>query len=145
MKKDFTRDYAASAFRMWAREGRPTYIEATEKIKKSAVERAGNVSPLKALIYADDEVDRHSAMLCDILACEETFAALDRYEKHISDAVAAVYMAEPTRELRANDISSRVIRYSLKAHICERQVYRYLRQARELFCAYRGLRICDGE
>lgn len=143
MKKDFTRDYATAAFRMWAKHGCPTYDEIEEKIKKQAIARAGNVSPLKALAFADAEINKRSAMLCDIMACEKTFAVLDEHRKYISDAVRAVYMTEPGEELRTNDITSRVVKYSMKSHVCERQIYRYLRFARELFCGFRGLRIDD--
>lgn len=141
MKKDFTRDYATAAFRMWARQGCPTYNEAVAKIKKRALARAGNVEPLKALAFAEAEVDNRSAELCDIMACEETFAVLDRNRKYISNAVREVYMVDPAHEPRRGDISARVSYYARKIYASEAQVYRWLRHARELFCAFRGLRI----
>lgn len=145
MKKDFTRDYATSAFRMWARNGCPTYDEAVKKIKKKAIQRAGAVDPQKALAYAEAEVDKRSGELCDILACERTFAVLDDSRKYIADAVREVYMVDPFREPHRNELSGRVLKYAIDCPASEIQVYRWLRYARELFCAFRGLRISDNE
>lgn len=143
MRKDFTRDYATAAFRLWASMGCPTYEEALAEIKKRALARAGNVDPLKALAYAEAEIDKRSAELCDIMACEETFAVLDENRKYISNAVREVYMIDPAREVRSGELSARVRRYARIVPASERQVYRWLSQARKLFCAFRGLRIDD--
>lgn len=145
MRKDFTRDYATAAFRLWASMGCPTYEEALAEIEKRALARAGNVDPLKALAYAEAEIDKRSAELCDIMACEETFAVLDENRKYISNAVREVYMIDPAREVRSGDISARVKCYARNTYVSEVQVYRWLRYARELFCAFRGLRLSDGE
>lgn len=143
VKKDFTRDYATSAFRMWARIGCPTYDEAVERIKRRALARAGTVEPLKALAFAEAEIDKRSAELCDVLACERTFAVLDENRKYISNAVREVYMVDPQREPNKGELSARVLRYAINTPASEMQVYRWLRYARELFCAFRGLRVSD--
>lgn len=146
MKKDFTRDYATSAFRMWARHGCPTYDEAVDKIKSRAMSQAGDVDRLKKIAFAESEVEKRTALLCDVLACERTFISLEGHgKKHVCDAVRAVYMVDPWREARRGELTSRVIRYSMRAHISESQVYRYLREARLFFCGLRGLRISDEE
>ena len=127
MIKDFTRDYATAAFRMWASMGCPSYETAAEQLKKK--ENAQDVLRGK-----------HSAELYDILACEETFAVLDKNRKYISNAVREVYMIDPTHEPKRGEVTARVLRYALEVPASEVQVYRWLRSARELFCEFRGLR-----
>ena len=99
MKKDFIRDYATAAFVYWARHGCPTYDEAAERIRARALRRAQGIDPAKALVYADAEVDKAAAGLCDIMACSETFRVLEDSGKGlVCDAVRAVYMVEPWKK-----------------------------------------------
>lgn len=146
MKKDFVRDYATAAFVYWARHGCPTFKEASERIRAKAIRRAQGSDPALALIYADAEVDKAAAGLCDIMACAETFRVLEESGKGlVCDAVRAVYMAEPWKEPQQHDISSRVLKFALKVPLSERQVWYYLDEARKTFAIMRGLRVEEDE
>ena len=114
MKKEAYRDYATEAFRIWAAWGCPSY---------------------------DEAVERKSALLCDILACEKCFELLREDKKYICDAIKDIYMHEPWRTARRNEIARRVLRFSIDNAVSERQVYRWLKNARDLFAGLRGLRI----
>ena len=141
MKKEAYRDYATEAFRIWAAWGCPSYDEAVERIRASAIKRAGESDPANILAYADAEVERKSALLCDILACEKCFELLREDKKYICDAIKDIYMHEPWRTARRNEIARRVLRFSIDNAVSERQVYRWLKNARDLFAGLRGLRI----
>ncbi len=144
MKKDFNRDYATAAFRLWALRGCPTYEQEAERIKVSAYEKAKGADPAKVMAFAEAELDKRGAELCDIMACAETFRILDENGKElICEAVKAVYMVEPWREPRRDEISKRVLRFAIETPASERQVYRWLTQARNLFALSRGLRVED--
>lgn len=146
MKRDGNRDYATSAFRYWARHGCPTYEEAVERIRKRAVDRAGDADPAAIVAFADAELERASAELCDVLACAWVFDTLrERGREIVCDAVRAVYMVEPWREPKLNDIKMRVIAFTHEAYVSERTVYYYLRLARDLFASVRGLRIGESD
>ena len=146
MKKDEVRDYATAAFRFWARHGCPTYEEAAERIRQRALRKARGSDPAKALAYAEAEVEKASAGLCDIMACSQVFETLTETGRGvICDAVRAVYMVDPWRAPKRGELSRRVLAFAYETPLSERQVYLYLRQARELFALARGLRIDDGE
>lgn len=142
MRKDNIRDYATEAFRFWARHGCPSYEEAVERIKRRAINRAFGIDPEKALIYAEAEVEKASAGLCDIMACSQVFTTLDDTGRGlVCEAVRAVYMTEPWKIPKRGELSARVLAFALEIPLSERQVYQYLKQARELFAAVRGLRL----
>jgi len=144
MKKDHVRDYATAAFVYWARHGCPNYEEAAERIREKAIRRAQGIDPAKALVYADAEVDKASAGLCDIMACSETFRILEESGKGlVCDAVRAVYMAEPWKNPERHEISGRVLKFALRVPLSERQVWYYLDEARKTFAIMRGLRVED--
>lgn len=142
MKKDFIRDYATEAFVYWARHGCPSYDEAVERVRARALRRAYGSDPQRASAYADAEVDKAAAGLCDIMACAETFRILDNTGKGlVCDAVRAVYMVEPWKKPKQQDISSRVFKFAMKVPLSERQVWYYLDEARKTFALMRGLRV----
>ena len=143
MKKEIYRDYATAAFRRWAELGCPDYDKAVEMIRKKAIMRAGNINPEKAIEYADAEVDKQSALLCDILACSQCFEMLGKRKKYICDAVKEVYMSQAEKGLKRKEITYRVTRYSIDNNISESQIYRWLHEARALFAGLRGLNIGD--
>lgn len=145
MKKEAYRDYATEAFRTWAAWGRPSYDDAVERIRAGAIKRAGSIDPAKVIAFADAEVERRSALLCDMLACEKCFELLSEQKKCVSEAVMEIYMSEPNRNLRRNEITCRVLRFAIEHSVSERLVYNWLKEARDLFAGLRGLRIDDGE
>lgn len=146
MKKDYIRDYATEAYVYWARHGCPTYDEAIERIRNRAIRRAQGIDQVKAIAYAEAEVDKAAAGLCDIMACSEAFRVLEAGGKGlVCDAVRAVYMVEPWKKPQQHDISSRVLKFALKVPLSERQVWYYLEEARKNFAIMRGLRVGDEE
>lgn len=144
MKKDFIRDYATEAYIYWARHGCPSYQEAVERIRSAALRKAYAADPQKASAYADAEVDKASAGLCDILACAEAFRILRESGKGlVCDAVKAVYMHDPWKKPKQHEISGRVVKFAMNAHVSERQVWYYLDEARKTFALMRGLRVSE--
>jgi len=115
------RDRATEAFRRWARAGCPT----PEQIRE---EKAGH------------EVAE------DFRACAAVFAALERERRRgrensaageIMIAVREVYMEEPFRRLRWQEVSLRVRAVSTEHYVSERQVYNWLARARRMWLMYR--------
>lgn len=145
MQKDNVRDYATSAFRLYAAMGRPTYDEATQDIYNKAIADCGLKDPEMAVSIAEAAVNQASPLLLDILAAEKTLDILERGGKaHIVRAVEDVYFVQPTQPLRRGDITARVNRHSIMTPTSVPSVYRCLKEARMLFAAIRGLRLPAG-
>ena len=141
MTKDPTRDYTTAAFRLYSALGCPTYDKPRDDIYKQELKRRELLNPEIAIKQAEIAVAEHEPMLLDILSVQRTLELLLRGEKqHIIAAVKAVYFPEPTRPLRRGDISDRVRRFSLSVPTDERTVYRWLKEARIMCAALRGLR-----
>lgn len=147
MKKDFTRDYVTEAFRLYAKLGSPTYEQARQKIYEEELNRISSfVPPDEAVICAERATEKQTPFLLDIMAVDKTIELLERGEKaYIIGAVKAVYFAYPQQPIRKGDISDRVRRYSLQCPTDERTVYRWLKEARLLCAAVRGLRIAEAD
>lgn len=146
MKKDFTRDYATEAFRMYAAMNKPTYKEAAKMIYDKALKECEFQNPELANLAAESAVTKATPTLLDIMAVEKTISILQSGNKsHIAKAVSDVYFTQPTLPLRRGDISARVRRHSLEAFSSERNIYLWLKEARLLFAALRGLRISEAD
>lgn len=146
MKKDFTRDYATEAFRLYAAMGKPTYEQARAAVYEAELLKRNSLNPAIAVEQAEIAVGKKEAMLLDILAVDKTIEILERGEKpHIVAAIKEVYFTYPLQPLRKGDISGRVRHYSLLCPTDERTVYRWLKEARLLCAAVRGLRITDAD
>ena len=146
MKKDFTRDYATEAFRMYAAMNKPTYDEAVKIIYNKALKECEFKNPELANLAAESAVTNATPLLLDIMAVEKTISILRNGNKsHIADAVSDVYFTQPTLPLRRGDISARVRRHSLEYFASERNIYLWLKEARLLFAALRGLRISEAD
>lgn len=140
MKKDNVRDYVTAAFRYWALLGCPSYDEAKGAIKKSALSKARGSKAAKA--YADAEINKKIGELEDVRACEEAFKALEASGRgHVCQAVKEIYMVNPNRPIHKNELSGRVVRFSMDHYYSERQVYYFLHEACLEFAYKRGLRI----
>lgn len=145
MKKDFIRDYATAAFRLYAALGKPSYDTASQRVYNKAIAKYERMNPAIAVSQAEIAVANSTPVLLDILAVNETLAMLDKGGKlYICRALQAVYFIQPNKPLRKGDISARVLRYALCVPTDERTVYRWLKEGRDLFAALRGLRIDDG-
>lgn len=142
MKKDFTRDYATEAFRLYAAMGKPTYDEAKQIIYNKALSDCEFKEPEVATQTAEIAVEKATPLLLDILAVEKTIDILTRGGKtHIVRAVEDVYFVQPKLPIRRGDITARARRHSIITPTSMPSVYRYLKEARMLFAAVRGLRL----
>ena len=153
-KKDFSRDYVTEAFRFYARCGKPTndelkqsiFNDALESIEREYSEVKGGISKPteQAVIYADREVERRKAELLDILAVQHVLWKLQEYKKDFAVKILKeVYFVDADKELEKGDIERRVVKAAIEIPMSERQIYRYLRLARMLFCEERGIRYKD--
>lgn len=144
MIKDPTRDYITAAFRLYASLGCPTYEQLRADIYADKLKRCELLNPEIAVKQAELAVTEQEPMLLDVLAVERTLELLSRGEKQqVAAAVKAVYFPDPTLPLRRGDISARVSNFSLTFPAEERTVYRWLKEARLLCAAVRGLRISE--
>lgn len=146
MKKDHIRDYATEAFRYYASLGRPTYEELKKFYYKKAMdeyvkghERGSLVSkPTEnQIIYAENRLQEKMAELQDILAVERTLKQLHDFE---TEAIETVYFVNPSKPIKKNEISERVLSCSNDLYCDVRSIYRYLSKARMIFAYERGLR-----
>lgn len=112
---------ATEAFRRWARAGCPE----PEQIRT-------------------DRVGHEAAE--DFRACAAVFAVLDKESRRgrannpaeeIVRAVRCVYMEEPFRRLRRQEVSLRVRALALERYVSEREVYYWLAKARAMWWKYR--------
>ncbi len=143
MLKDKTRDYATAAFRMYAALGRPQYDELKKKIYETAL-LDKDTEPSKAVIKANAELENKTPLLLDVLAVEKTLEMLTRGKKeHIVSAVEQIYFTYPEEPLGKNAVISKVRRFCYDYGASERTVFYWLKEARLLFSAIRGLRIDD--
>lgn len=113
------RDRATEAFRRWARAGKPGF---------DAIREDGS------------DTER------DFRACASVFAMLSRDEiwerknspsAEIRRAIEQIYMVEPFRALRKQEVSLRVRRLATDRYVSERQVYAWLAKARSLWWKFR--------
>lgn len=150
--KDYLRDYATAAFRFYAKNGKSAekfkqriYIEALDKIRKKEIRvRDGISKPTEnALIKAEMAVNERISEILDMEAVDKTLAELEGRgrKRHIINALEIVYFKECQNELEVGDIKNRVIKASNEMFVSERNMYRWLKQARDLFSYHRGLRI----
>lgn len=145
-KKEFTRDYVTQIFRMWAAAGMPTYEEAREQMYNAELEKRASMDTETAIMQAKIATEKKMPYLLDIMAAEKTLELLEQGGKRaIIDAVKAVYCARPLQPLRRGDITDRVRLFSLEYPVDARTVYHWLKEARLLCAAVRGLRIADEE
>lgn len=146
MKKDFTRDYATEAFRLYAAMGKPTYEQARAAIYEAELLKRNSFDPATAIQQAETAVEKNTPYLLDMLAVNKTMELLSQGKKeYIVAAVKAVYFAYPQHQLHKGDISDRVRQFSLTCPTDERTAYRWLKEACLLCAAVRGLRISDAD
>ena len=126
--------------------GCPSYERAREIAYEKELEKRRLAPPDLAIAQAEKAVERQTPMLLDVLAVESTLSLLDKGEKgNIIAAVKAVYFVNPSSPLRRGDISNRVRRFAITYPTDERTAYRWLKYARLLCAAVRGLRISDAD
>lgn len=160
--KDYTRDYATAAFRFYAENGKSSekyrkkiYDEALENMSKSEGNTGVSKPTEAAIMAAEKAVNDKLAELKDMEAVELTLAELQattsfsensirksRCERrNIVQAIEIVYFKDPEKELEKGDIHNRVHTAELFIPASESSIYRWLKQARQLFSEKRGLRL----
>lgn len=146
MIKDNIRDYATDAFRYWASVGCPTYEEAIARIvKKAESEAVGQPEGTRAA-FVDARLNKHMGELGDIRACNECFEYMKAHGKEcVCSAVREVYMVCPRKRPARGELSGRVLRFAIDNYYGEAQVYRFLREACEVFAEKRALRFGNNE
>lgn len=146
--RDYLRDYATAAFIFYARNGmsaekykKKLYIEVLESQKKNEGGSGGISKPTEsAIIAAEREVNSKIAEIMDMEAVEKVIAELDVRKRHdIIQAIEYVYFNNCNE--KSEDIKARVHNAETYIPASERSIYRWLRQARDLFAIERGLRI----
>lgn len=143
MKKDHLRDYITEAFRLYARLECRSY----EQVKQLIYDNKLDISligrdPTSQMILGENAIKHSEPMLLDILAVERTLELLEIGEKqHIARAVRDVYFVQPFKPLHKGDITDRVRWVSASEPVSEKQVYQWLKYARLLCAAVRGLRL----
>ncbi|MCL2512364.1 MAG: hypothetical protein FWF08_00565 [Oscillospiraceae bacterium] len=80
------------------------------------------------------------AEISDIMAVQKTLRALEN-KPEVLEAVRTVYFDDPGRVFGKGEISRRVVKASMEIPASERQVYRWLNDARRVFSLERGMRI----
>lgn len=146
MKKDFTRDYVTEVFRVWAAAGMPTYDEARERIYNTELAKWDALNVETAIVQAEIATEKRTPFLLDIMAAKKTMELLEMGGKHmIVRAVKEIYCACPAQPLHRGDITDRVCHFSLACPADTSTVYRWLKEARLLCAAMRGLRISDDD
>lgn len=149
--KDHLRDYATAAFRYYAQNGMSAEIykkkihdQAIQEIMRREVKvKNGTSRPTEeALIAAENAVN---SVISDIKDIEAVELVLNEFKVAkdfpILQAVEIVYFSDANKLLRKGDINNRVHRACMVIPASERVVYKWLRQARQLFAQKRGLRM----
>lgn len=147
MKKDRTRDYATAAFCDYALNGFKTYEETRQLIYNAALLdaskdiKSGNKNPdINVIKRAEKAVEESTGYLLDILAVDKTLEQLRKNKKeYIIDVIKNVYFENPKQIFRKKIITDRVCRIALDMPANEATIYRYLKQARQIFAEIRGL------
>ncbi len=121
--RDRIMNYATGAFREYASLQMPNYSELLESFAKKG------------------KVEDDAALLLDVFAVEKTMEYFDEVNPIVSDAIREIYFALPSTPFTDRVAAGRVRFFSASRNVSERSIYRWLRQAREVFAKNRGLRI----
>lgn len=147
--KDYIRDYATAAFRFYAKNEmsaeyyrQKLFYEALENANRSEGSTGISKPTETAIMKAETAVSEKIAEIYDMEAVEKVIAELKvKYRNDIVKAIDIVYFKDNDKELNKSDIQNRVIEASIAIPAGERSIYRWLKQARELFAIKRGLRV----
>jgi hypothetical protein len=146
--KDYLRDYSTAAFRFYAMNGRSAekfkqkiYLEALVE-HKNGDGSSGISKPTEAAIMAAERaVNEKLAEISDMESVDKVIAELEvKHREDIIKAIEFVYFKDSDKEFNIGDIQDRVHNAAIHIPAGERSIYRWLRQARQLFAIERGLR-----
>lgn len=152
--KDYLKDYATTAFRFYARNGKSAedykkkiHDDAIDTIKRREIKTKGSGgSPTEAMmIEAENMISFKMAEIKDMEAVESTLRQLEsmRFNQGtaIIQAIEIVYFKDPYKELVKGQLTERVSIAVDNIPASESFIYRSLRKARDIFAIERGLRI----
>ena len=135
-RKSRIRDYATSAFENYYNCGCPSREVFEEGIRQEVYERLSLKEPKIILMAADSEIAKKAPTIKDIEAVNQMINHLSKTNKdYMIHAVRSIYFVPPD----SPSIKNRVLAYASAQYVDVRTVYRWLREARELFALYRGL------
>jgi hypothetical protein len=145
-KKDFTRDYCTAAFIFYAREGGVNkYVKKLiDQINSKQGPTAGIPDPTAAAaLNRETAIRDNAAELADLEAVDKTINILQYISagREIRQAIEFVYFKDCWREMEKGDIEDRVHVAEIQIPASARQVYRWLKKARQIFAQERGLRV----
>ena len=143
--KDHLRDYATAAYRFYAKVGgREEYLKKLiaelEKPKKGS----GICSPTEAAVINIEKIlESRESEFSDI---EAVGKALQLFEfchngNYIRQSIEYVYFKDCWKDLEKGDIQERVHYAEIHIPASERQIYYWLKKARDTFAEERGLRL----
>lgn len=147
MLKDMIRDYATAAFKFYDEFKKNNNIYGTEQnssdafhsIKKGKRQRGSSVEHL-VLKYMDEPENKAESK--DVSAVEKTISWLsDNGYIDVVKCIKMVYFGNGEKPFRRGEMTLTVRHVSNNLYISEREVYRNLKFARQVFCIIRGLRI----
>jgi len=140
--KDHIRDYATAAFRFYARwQGKDNYIRClVDDLQRQ--KGSGLISPTEAaVIHKEQVIETYKAEIADLEAVEGVIKICERHYTDVLRTVKMIYFVAPDKTLKWGDIVNRVHDAELTIPASDRQIYRWLKQARTLFAEERGLRL----
>ncbi len=144
MSKDNIRDYATAAFRFYAKVGsKKDYLN---RLQQDAQHGQGNgiSKPTEAALVSKETIlQTRAAEFADIEATERTMYQLGLMTNGLAicKVIEDVYFKDCWKDLEKGDIQDRVHHCEIHIPASERQIYYWLRKAREMFAIERGLRI----
>ncbi len=147
MKGNYIKEYAADAFRFYAKFGdiaefrHKIWNEALESGRSEVKSQAPGKPVESAIIRAEKAVRGAKAEIDDLEAAQKTLRRLNLQQPEIAHAVRIVYMSDPERERGKGDLKRRIIRATMEIPASERSVYYWLDIATKVFAKERGLRV----
>ena len=119
MKKDNVRDYVVAMFRFYSELGQPNQEQ---------------IQNLKTKLS--------TAAILDLIAVDDTLHLLSESGDDFTvAAVKEIYFIQPTKPLQRNELSERVVKFSLLHFVAERNVWHELKRARRICAEQRNLNI----
>lgn len=140
MKRDCYRDAATLAFIRYGELRGKTADEYREELKKSIIDELKYGDPAAVSQKVESELRRYEGFFDDLYAVEEVLGHfLSKDKEYVVDAVKAVYMAYPFGKMSHKETVYRVRCHAYSVPVTEKQVYKWLKDARVLFAKKRKL------
>ena len=142
MKRDSFRDAATLAFVRYGELRGLTADEYKDRMRRRVAEDCQFFESEMREERILAEITRYAAFFDDLYAVEETLGYfMEKNKEYIVDAVRAVYMSYPHRYPTHGETTYRVRAHSISVPVSEKQVYRWLEEARHIYCKKRGFAV----